>query len=92
MIRFFNTGRMYNADDQPIIWQRLPSGVIMFRDLARGIDGYIDDCAPNAHAIMHRYDRGQYASWPREGEPHWYTVEGVEEAAQRAREAPRLRI
>lgn len=96
-VHYFNTGRMYARDDQPIVWTRLPSGVVMFRDLGRGIDGYVDQIPEHVdeqqmpRRLMERYDRGQYAQWPREGEPHWYEIHH-EEAAKAAREAPRLRI
>ena len=96
----FNTGRMYAKDDQPIIWGRLENGAVMFKDIGRGIDGYIDqipthiDPREMPRHIMSRYDLGQYASWHRAGEPSWYEIDRqlVEAAAEAARKAPRLRL
>jgi hypothetical protein len=59
-VREFNTGRRYAADGQRIVWAVFGRDdpyqrVVVFFDLARGIDGCIDLHVGNLDLIDHRW-------------------------------------
>lgn len=66
----FNTGRLYSDDGQKIYYWQFDDGILYFRDLSRGIDGFLRVDEVQRHFpvipgwLMRQYDNNQHAIWP----------------------------
>lgn len=58
-VMMFNSYRPYGYKGQRMICVQYKGGVL-FQDLDRAINGYLEDCRMDATEIMRRYDEGGY--------------------------------